>query len=429
MADNFWDALEGKQTTSQPSQFTAAPQAEAAPQPQPEKRSAAKESFAPSASRVAKAAATAATTTQEAMPEVQAKSPVDDFIGNVMGLWQVPAGIAAYEVGRRAVKAVKERMSAPTLPPSETGIEPTFNAPVQTGSTAAPAPKATGPAPQIVQTASGPIDLNSIPAADREMIVRAQQATLAKQSGELQIPSLTKGPAPMTAPGVAPPAAQAAPAAVAAPAAAPVAAAPVAPAAAPAAKQVAGAVAPDKATAAMNNWVRGQMKQAGFTDLSDDAVNAYLRTFYGQAPITPGAGYAPEGYGERLKSWAMENIQGPGVGMSRAEKKALAAGVPPKQQGGASVGAMANTALNAAGGLMLLDMFKKAQQTGDYSDFALGAIGQVLGNVAPRGANVGYMLMQPNTVSSGTLDSPEAVEMMRRRNAGGGRGFVNPPMR
>lgn len=420
MADNFWDALEGK-PSSEPSTSKAAPTeaspSQAAPAfvPAPiatNKKTSQPDSvvFKPDAVRTAERAAAAANVVKQNMPEPVAASPTEDFMDNILGLWQIPAAIAGAEVVRRGYKAFKEA-GAPAQTKSILDSDIQFNRPAETDAIARPTTAAPAPT-QTVMTAGGPVNLSEVPKEMRPMVERSAQVTQQKMTAAPIAPGATPAIAPSATPAIAP-------------------------SATPAAATKTG-VAPNEQ--AMFNWVRGQMKQRGFADLSDDAVRGFLKTFYGDAPIVPGSGAAPEGYGTKFAEWAKQNIAGPGVGMPREEMKALkarAAVAPPQeakptkgpesQKGSASMGGMANTALNAAGGLLLLDMFKKARETGDYSDFALGAIGQVLGNVASPAANVGYMLMQPNTLASGTLDSPEAQELMRRRNAGAGRGFVNPP--
>lgn len=98
------------------------------------------------------------------------------------------------------------------------------------------------------------------------------------------------------------------------------------------------------------------------------------------------------------------------------------------EKGFASLSGMANLAGNALGALGLTQAYKQAKKTGDWSDFGIGAINQVVGNIAPRAA-VPLALMTPSAVSSGTLDSPEARELFARAQAkqvGAGRGIAPP---
>ena len=103
---------------------------------------------------------------------------------------------------------------------------------------------------------------------------------------------------------------------------------------------------------------------------------------------------------------------------------------PPKgaasQKGNISTGQALNMLGNVLGIAGLAQSFKQGKETGDWSDFGLGAIGQVLGNLAPK-AGIGFSLMAPSPLGAGTLDSPEAQEWMARNyNAGGGRGIAPP---
>lgn len=103
---------------------------------------------------------------------------------------------------------------------------------------------------------------------------------------------------------------------------------------------------------------------------------------------------------------------------------------PPKgaasQKGNISLGQSLNLLGNVLGIAGLANSFKQGKETGDYSDFGLGAIGQLLGNLAPK-AGIGFSLMAPSPLGSGTMDSPEAQELMARNyNAGAGRGIAPP---
>ena len=124
---------------------------------------------------------------------------------------------------------------------------------------------------------------------------------------------------------------------------------------------------------------------------------------------------------------SMESVGPPTAEGLEALKKPVK---PPKgatgQKGSISLGQSLNLLGNVLGIAGLAQSFKQGQKTGDYSEFGLGAIGQLLGNVAPK-AGVGFSLMAPSTLGAGTLDSPEAQELMARNyNAGGGRGIAPP---
>lgn len=83
--------------------------------------------------------------------------------------------------------------------------------------------------------------------------------------------------------------------------------------------------------------------------------------------------------------------------------------VPEYIKGQASIPGMVSAGLNALGALGLLQAYKQGKETGDYSDFGLGAIGQVLGNIAPK-AGMGFSLMAPATLNAG-----EQEELAKRR--------------
>ena len=72
----------------------------------------------------------------------------------------------------------------------------------------------------------------------------------------------------------------------------------------------------------------------------------------------------------------------------------------------AQLGSLAANALGAAG---LLQAYKEGKKTGDYSSLGLGAIDQILGNVAPR-AGLATSLMAPTALNVG-----ESEELERRR--------------
>ena len=83
--------------------------------------------------------------------------------------------------------------------------------------------------------------------------------------------------------------------------------------------------------------------------------------------------------------------------------------VPEYIRGSASLAQMGALAANALGAAGLLQAYKQGQKTGDYSDLGLGAIGQVLGNVAPRAATA-FSLMAPSETNKG-----EKEELAKRR--------------
>jgi hypothetical protein len=61
------------------------------------------------------------------------------------------------------------------------------------------------------------------------------------------------------------------------------------------------------------------------------------------------------------------------------------------------------------GGIGLAQAYQEGKKTGDYSNLGLGAIGQILGNIAPR-ASLGFSLMAPSETNKG-----EKEELAKRR--------------
>lgn len=83
--------------------------------------------------------------------------------------------------------------------------------------------------------------------------------------------------------------------------------------------------------------------------------------------------------------------------------------VPEYIKGNISLAQLGSLAANALGAAGLLQAYKEGKQTGDYSNLGLGAIDQILGNVAPR-AGLATSLMAPAALNVG-----ESQELERRR--------------
>jgi len=462
MAENFWDVLEGRTSESRGATSSAvetapafvpapaAPErrveraAPAAPERRVERAAPAERrapeseqpvfNFTPDPTRTAENAATAAMVVKEQMPEPAAASPTKDFMDNILGLWQIPAAVAGYEVVRRTYKAMKDSGTPSTR--SLGDIDVPFNRPVETTATSAPPARTTTPA-QTVMTAGGPVNLSDVPPEMRPMVERSAQVTQQRMAGGFAGPvTIDPNAAPATS-SMSQTVEQGGniTKSVQAEVAQKIDATPLT---SPEANKTVTKTIVDNIASKIgpgDQWLHNNLgpNYKLFIDTYNkgnpvgsyqNAINIWGKTFQGPKiadiplSIRMERGIAPPPVGGSFGKIAIEPPSSTTAAPIDAAKN---------QSGKASIGTLANTALNAAGGLMLVDMFKKARETGDYSDFALGAIGQILGNIASPKTNVGYMLMQPNTVSSGTLDSPEAQEMMRRREAGAGRGFVNPP--
>jgi hypothetical protein len=96
--------------------------------------------------------------------------------------------------------------------------------------------------------------------------------------------------------------------------------------------------------------------------------------------------------------------RGAGGGQNKAPKY-----VPEYIKGAVSPAALLNLAGNALGGIGLAQAYQEGKKTGDYSNLGLGAIGQILGNIAPR-ASLGFSLMAPSETNKG-----EKEELAKRR--------------
>jgi len=99
--------------------------------------------------------------------------------------------------------------------------------------------------------------------------------------------------------------------------------------------------------------------------------------------------------------------------------------VPEYIRGSISPAAALNLAGNSLGAAGLVQDYAHGKKTGDWSNLGLDAITQLVANIAPRAA-LPLALMSPSSVSSGTLDSPEAKELMERAKKKQG---VAPPAR
>jgi len=221
MAENFWDVLEGRTSESRGATSSAvetapafvpapaAPErrveraAPAAPERRVERAAPAERraqeseqpvfNFTPDPARTAENAATAAMAVKEQMPEPAAASPTKDFMDNILGLWQIPAAVAGYEVVRRTYKAMKDSGTPSTR--SLGDIDVPFNRPVETTATSAPPARTTTPA-QTVMTAGGPVNLSEVPPEMRPMVERSAQVTQQKMTAPT-VPPMGVAPAPV----------------------------------------------------------------------------------------------------------------------------------------------------------------------------------------------------------------------------------------
>ena len=105
--------------------------------------------------------------------------------------------------------------------------------------------------------------------------------------------------------------------------------------------------------------------------------------------------------------------------------------VPDFIKGNVSLAQLGSLAANALGAAGLLQAYKQGKETGDYSDFGLGAIGQILGNIAPK-ASLGLSLMAPTELAAGTITPVPMTKKEREKyyeeRVGAGRGIIPPSM-
>lgn len=160
------------------------------------------------------------------------------------------------------------------------------------------------------------------------------------------------------------------------------------------------------------NWVYGQ---------EGEAAPARWRELFGEKNVP---------YEQAMEKYRQYEFSGGEPG--QMPKGNISGGTHPKPahvpeyiKGNISPIMAANLAGNALGAAGLAKAYEHGKKTGDWSELGLGTIGQVLGNVAPRAA-IPFALMSPSSVSSGTLDSPEAKELFARIRKSGA---VPPPQR
>lgn len=93
------------------------------------------------------------------------------------------------------------------------------------------------------------------------------------------------------------------------------------------------------------------------------------------------------------------------------------------QKGNISLGQSLNLLGNALGVAGLAQSYKEAKKTGDWSEFGMGAVGQVLGNVAPK-AGLAFSLMAPGSLNTGEEEALQDIQY--RAKVGSGRGIAPP---
>lgn len=365
--------------------------------------------------------------------ELSSVKDMADRLGN--DWWHLPAAaIGAAGLGA-AGKAVYDWYSAKSQPPA-TRIEPTL---LEPAAPAAPiGPRAPSPGEQVLGTKI------TDPAERRlaDMYAAQQQARGIAPAAPGAVPPpapVPTAPAPAAMPPAAvapsttpvapaatqlPPAPLAAPVAPAAPAAPipttfagatvtePPVAAPTAPAKPPktAKTAVPGIAPPEGLTAPQKsafNYIVKSQKELGIKDPAQ-YVEFVKQVFAGQTPEMGPKGGAPVGFKEKMGEMKKSEM----IPLSKPERDALRArgiDIPSSQRGAISVPQLLGLLGNTVGAVGLAQAYNRGQQTGDWSDFGLSAVGQILANIAPRAATP-FALMSP-----GGLNTGEQEELARRR--------------
>lgn len=341
------------------------------------------------------------------------------------------AGYTGYKRGKKAEQIAAQRGKPPAEP-----IEPTFDL------------KPTTQLSEAEKYYGGPA---STPQEKRMM--EASYRTLQQKQGmavpQMAPPTPTVAPQPPIAPpaAVAPSAMPVAPAPIAvppgvapvppaavAPSATPVAPEALAPAAPPAEKKARVPKAPVEAKAVLGvppeqtptGYYKGavppevQARYAGITG----AGGNYLYNILGPEKYQDflqkyGKGLDTGNYKAAAALWekhGAEYLQGFGPGTTKEIRKERNL-KPPNlgtfgkvgESGAATLPAMLNLAGNALGAVGLAKAYEHGTKTGDYSDFGLGVIGQLLANTVPKAATP-FALMSP-----GGLNVNEQAELARRR--------------
>lgn len=346
--------------------------------------------------------------------ELSSVKDMADRLGN--DWWHLPAAaIGAAGLGA-AGKAVYDWYSAKSQPPA-TRIEPTL---LEPAAPAAPiGPRAPSPGEQVLGTKI------TDPAERRlaDMYAAQQQARGIAPAAPGAVPPpapVPTAPAPAAMPpaAVAPSTTPVAPAATQlppAPLAAPAAPAPMAPAEPPKAAKapktaVPGIAPPEGLTAPQKsafNYIVKSQKELGIKDPAQ-YVEFVKQVFAGQTPEMGPKGGAPVGFKEKMGEMKKSEM----IPLSKPERDALRArgiDIPSSQKGAISVPQLLGLLGNTVGAVGLAQAYNRGQQTGDWSDFGMGAVGQILANIAPRAATP-FALMSP-----GGLNTGEQEELARRR--------------
>ena len=100
-------------------------------------------------------------------------------------------------------------------------------------------------------------------------------------------------------------------------------------------------------------------------------------------------------------------------------------------KGGATPEMLGMIAGNTLGGIELFKQYKKAKESGDWSDFGLGVANQLAANVLPKAGGLGTALMTPGNVGESPEDLKALGERLKKAQqafkVGAGRGSIGVP--
>jgi len=114
-----------------------------------------------------------------------------------------------------------------------------------------------------------------------------------------------------------------------------------------------------------------------------------------------------------------EGVRPPLANYGRAQYK------PEYIKGGADPALLGNIAGNVWGGIQLYKAYQEGQRTGDWSNLGLGAVGQILANLAPRVAGPFALASFHTPMEAGTLPQ-KVLDAQQAATVGAGRGIAPP---
>lgn len=438
MAQEFWDSVEGRATQSE---MPAVPVVSEPVAKQPATKQTAPGKPVPSKVDTGSLVADV-TQAYQGMdkPKPTAVDPIQSWYDTIANNWQTyakvaggaAAGYGLYKAGKRMVGG--EKAEAPRVEPTMDGlpktgrVEPVFNEPVPTPETSKP----------TLTEAERHYGVQAKTPQERSILENSYKVFLEKQNQVMNPLPGSVAPQPMV-PAPQPVVPQAAPMPTAvAPAAVAPSATPMAPETVPAAPPAEKKARVPKAPVEQKAVLAGLPEQTPIGYYKGAVPPEVLARYEGMTG--PGGNHVynilgPEKYQDFLKKYhhgkgpadykaalALWEKHGPeylqSFGPSTTKEIRKERGMPPPnmgnfgkvgESGAATLPAMLNLAGNALGAVGLAKAYEHGTKTGDYSDFGLGVIGQLLANTVPKAATP-FSLMAP-----GGLNANEQAELARRR--------------